>query len=225
MKNLQIARWSGVILLTRVVSLFGVFYCVSSGIAAQTTAASQQIRDGPGALGTRSGLVTVAKGTEIELALQEDVSSADAQNGQVVRMAVDKDVVIDGRVAIPKGTAVTGEVVHVRRAVPGMTDGDVEIRPRGLTLADGTILRLREYPPVEDACANVGPCWVLDVLFAPIVVAGHVVEADRHRRNPDRGVDRVLTAKDFFIAYTPRRWRIHAAGLAPKPVDLAPTRP
>jgi hypothetical protein len=112
--------------------------------------------------------------TEVELILMETVSSATATKGQAVRLAVAKDIFVQGRILIPRGTLASGVVSRVRKGVPGERDGNVEVRPVALTLADGTKLKLKEYPTGEDACGDMGPCWAFGlfaVVISPLVVA------------------------------------------------------
>ncbi len=113
------------------------------------------------------------QGTEVQLVLTESVSSATAVRGQLVRMAVAKDVVENGVVLIPRGTPATGIVKQVARAVPGKSDGSLRIVPQEITMSNGLIYRLQADAPGEDPCGDMGPCWALiggAILFIPLFV-------------------------------------------------------
>jgi hypothetical protein len=125
--------------------------------------------------------VTIPKNTEIELITLEAVSSATATKGQLVRLAVAEDVKEDGLVVIPKGTFASGEVTHLRKAVPGKNDGFIRVTPITLTLGNGKRPKLWESAYGEDDCANVGPCWVLWTLFWPIGLVGMAVHRTENR--------------------------------------------
>jgi hypothetical protein len=117
---------------------------------------------------------TLPKDTEVRMIVMEPVSSATATKGQRVRLAVAKDVVIDGHTVIPRGTPGTGVVARLQKGVPGNKDGYIVVRPVALTLADGTGVKLKEYPTGEDACGDMGPCWafyIFVVVIAPLVIA------------------------------------------------------
>jgi len=118
--------------------------------------------------------VTVPRDTEVEMIMLEPVSSATATKGQRVRLAVAKDVAIDGHTVIPRGTPGTGVVARLQKGVPGNKDGYIVVRPLALTLADGTSVKLKEYPTGEDACGDMGPCWafyIFVVVISPLVIA------------------------------------------------------
>lgn len=57
--------------------------------------------------------ITVPAGTQLVVALDQDLSTKTAQPGQPFEARVASSVVIDGRVAIPAGARVTGTVVDV----------------------------------------------------------------------------------------------------------------
>jgi hypothetical protein len=103
------------------------------------------------------------------MVLMESVSSAIATKGQVVRLAVEKDVVIDGHLVIPRGTPGTGAVARLQKGVPGKKDGYLTVRPIAMTLADGTTVRLKENRTGEDDCGDMGPCWALFSIAAPLL--------------------------------------------------------
>ena len=120
---------------------------------------------------TRPLELTIRRDTEINFITLEPVSSATASKRQMVRLAVATDLVIQGVVAIPKGTPATGEVSRLTKGVPGKRDGFIRVVPTSLTLADGTLVKLKENRTGEDDCADMGPCWVLAIVSAPLLPA------------------------------------------------------
>lgn len=64
---------------------------------------------------------TVPSGTELKLELVDSVSSAESQAGEGLQARVLEEVVIDGHVAIPAGSNVSGRVVavHGLKAIGG----------------------------------------------------------------------------------------------------------
>jgi hypothetical protein len=58
-------------------------------------------------------IVTVPAGTQLPLALAGALSTKNAKVGDAVRATVTEDVLVDGRVAIARGTTVSGQVVKV----------------------------------------------------------------------------------------------------------------
>jgi hypothetical protein len=122
---------------------------------------------------TPAGKSKLKRGLQIEFVLLDSVSSKDAFKGQTIRFAVAEDVLAGGLVVIPRGTPATGVVSSVRKGVPGKQDGDVELEPRAILLADGSRLKLGGYPPGEDACGDMGPCWALitfAIAVSPILI-------------------------------------------------------
>lgn len=105
-------------------------------------------------------------GTPIRFVLLDSVSSAIAVKGQKVRFAVADDVLVNGIVAIPRGTPAEGVVAHVRKGIPDKQDGELEVQPRKILLSGGRKLKLIRTG--EDCDISIPGCWV----FVPVVVAG-----------------------------------------------------
>jgi len=163
----------------------------------------------------QSDLVVVPKDTEINFVLLEPISSATATKGQLVRMAVAKDVIIHGVVAIPKGTLATEVVSHLRRAKPGRRDGYFEVKPIAISIDSETKAKLKEYPTGEDTCGDFGPCWAMWGAFAPLILIGLARSAADNRNLKEKGAERVLTACSRYrtSAYTAYKLSIQTAGL------------
>ncbi len=178
--------------------------CLSPLVVAQQTlptAATPAGRDKPAIL---------EKGTEVKLVLLETVSSATAKNGQKVRMAVAEDVSSNGVIVIRKGTPATGEVAELRKPVLNKRNGYFSIKPVDLTMASGSRLKLREYPP--DACEPDGPCWLLRILVLPFMPFAIAHETEERHRHPETG-------KEYTKQISSSEWGYLAEKLAAQPAS------
>jgi hypothetical protein len=163
---------------------------------APAQAASQQT---PAAL--LPGSAVVARGVQVKFVLLDSVSSATATKGQPVHFAVAEDVLVDGRVAIPRGTPANGVVKHVRKGVPGEHDSYLELEPREIVLANGSRIKFAAYPPGEDSCGDFGPCAafvvfliVLSPLLVPLVLISTprlIAHGIRERKKSTSGKTRI----------------------------------
>jgi len=90
-----------------------------------------------------NNLLTVNAGERLFLQLATGLNTDSTRIGDPVEFKTAEDTWVDGRVAIPRGSSVSGEVSKVRR--PGRLNGRAEIGLRvcQLTLAHGTSLPLR----------------------------------------------------------------------------------
>ncbi len=129
--------------------------------------------------------ILIPKGTAVNVVSLEEVSSSTAKKGQKVRMAVIEAVTVGGAIVIPAGTPVVGKVTHVRRAIPNTKNGYVVTRPVYLTLASGARLNLHEYPPGEDSCGDMGPCWEFYLVLLPLMVSLEPVALIAGALHPD----------------------------------------
>jgi len=140
--------------------------------------------------------------------LTEEVSSATAKKGQTVRLELDKDWEVEGQVILPKGTPALGVVNHLVRAIPGKKDGYVDVKPVSIQLSSVRKLRLSEYPPGEDACDDMGPCWALYTIaftvFLPITLAGLIKEGGHRNEYCKDGKDRIIPVGERVTTYTER---------------------
>jgi len=118
--------------------------------------------------------ITIPKDTEIEMISLEAVSSATATKGQLVRLAVAKDVLVKNLVVIPKGTPATGVVSRLTKGVPGKRNGYLQVVPRILFLNNGKTITLRESRSGEFGCDPIGPCWAMYTFLAPFLLIGLV---------------------------------------------------
>lgn len=139
--------------------------------------------------------IVVKKKTFIQLLTLEAVSSATATKGQSVHMVVKEDVVIDGVIAISKGTPATGIVAGVRKAVRRKKNGSVTITPESVnpSSADPIALRHYNYTLEDDAmCSGFLNCLPL-AAGAYVYGAGDLI-AYPFRKHQVTGEDEVLPA-------------------------------
>jgi hypothetical protein len=161
--------------------------------------------DGSAASGTpNANRLVIPKGTEVRLVLLQTLSSETPRNGQKVHLAIAKDVTVNGVLAIPKGTPATGIVKRLKKAVPDRKNGFLEVEPSDLSLPDGSSIALRLYPPGEEACGDMGPCWALYTLFGPFAVAGKMRNSIENGKHREPGEDKVLPASQEMFGYTAR---------------------
>lgn len=180
--------------------------------------------------------VTLPRDFELSMTLLETVSSATATRGQVLRLAVAEDVVVDGLIVIPRGTPGAGVVARVQKGKPGKRDGYLIVKPAELTLADGTKVKLTESPTRNNGCDDIGPCWEFYLIVVPgIVLAAAVVlpllpvmAAVKALSNHDHGASRVKpVGKDetLDICYAPWRTSYVARPVTLRAVDSTAAAP
>jgi hypothetical protein len=162
------------------------------------------------------GSVTISlrKGSTIDFALLEPLSSATAVKGQPVRMAVVEDVEAGGVIAVPRGTPAEGVVSEVHRAKAGKRDGEVTFRPVRLLLSDGTRVKIGKYSRRQTDWKAAGSYALLVPIEATLVFFywPALVEAawnDHKTRNTGQkpnirpaGVEMQFPACTFTLGYT-----------------------
>ena len=94
--------------------------------------------------------VTVPSGTELQLTLDDPVSSRTSRTEDRVRATVSRPVVENGQVAIPAGTRVEGTVDRVRPAEGVTNAGQLDVSFNRLVLDDGRTL------PLQSRIVSVG---------------------------------------------------------------------
>jgi hypothetical protein len=163
-----------------------------------------------------SSPVEIPKLVEVWWHVAAPISSATANRGDTVKLEIDKDVVINGIVVIPRGTAAEGVVSHATKAVPAKKDGVLDVVATQVFMPEGKVLKLRPYLPGEDACGDMGPCWALkaavvplEVILFPLVIHKHAEEAKDRRDHPPAGKDMVLTPDSVGSAYTASTFVLH----------------
>ena len=167
----------------------------------------------------KGATITLRRGTIVPLVLLETVSSATAQKGQTVRLAVKEDVVVDWTVIIPRGTPVSGLVTSVRKGVAGKNDGSLRIEPISLTLPDGPSIELRGYTYTDDGgdgvCEGFVSCLGLNVIVfsisLPLVVAFWVASPFQRHFTRKPGFDKTLDYCHTLWGSTKTKIRVNRA--------------
>lgn len=93
---------------------------------------------------------TVPADTAVSVLLNESVSSKDASVGQQVEGEVASDVVVDGKVVVPKGSRVTMSVASVASA------GKIKGQPKLWLKIDSLEVRGRKYTPATNWGGQTG---------------------------------------------------------------------
>ncbi len=82
---------------------------------------------------------TLSEGLAIPLVTTAPLSSKTAHTGDPIDLMTSGDVVVDGRIVIPKGTAARGQVAEARSTGGLGVNGKLTLRPLYLTLGDTTV--------------------------------------------------------------------------------------
>jgi len=90
-----------------------------------------------------SGSATLPEGTEMQVRLEQPLSSKTAKVEDRVEASVAVPVVVDGRVVVPAGTRVQGTVTGVQRGERPVKGGKLELRFDSIYLDDRTRKDLR----------------------------------------------------------------------------------
>lgn len=78
----------------------------------------------------------------IPLQAEQEVRGAKANVGQKVDFSVCRDIIVDGKVAIPQGTIAHGTVYEAKRSTAFGTRGRLGIKIRSLTTGNGDYVGL-----------------------------------------------------------------------------------
>jgi VWFA-related protein len=91
----------------------------------------------------QAAALRVESGTKLPLELDTPLNTATAGTGDIVLLHVRRAISVDGRVAIPPGTRVKGDLVSVKSvAVNRAQRPEIQIRLQEILSADGVSLRL-----------------------------------------------------------------------------------
>jgi hypothetical protein len=111
--------------------------------------------------------VTIPDGTEISVVTTEEISSKTAVEGDPLTFKVDEDVKINGRVVIPRGAIVKGEVSASKKSGRMGKAGALSIRINSTTTVDDEKIKLRASKGKEGE-DKTGTTVALVVLFGPL---------------------------------------------------------
>jgi hypothetical protein len=160
--------------------------------------------------------ITIPKDTKIDFVSLEEVSSATAIKGQLVRFAMANDVLVNGLVVIPKGTLASGVVTHVTKGVPGIRDGSLWVSPRIIFLNNGKTIKVSDTIYGSD----IGPYWFAYTFLAPLMlliwIGVAVDKVHNSRKNiKSLGKDYVIHVCKSLIwnGYTTNRTKIQSIDL------------
>lgn len=200
-------KWS-----TRSMKTASYGFCLAlllSSLTMHETLALGQLVTNPTAGKTKEA-VLVKRGTQVLFHLQQPISSANAHNGEPVKLVVQEDVQVDGVIVIPKGAEGMGVVFDAMAAIPGKRDGMLMIRPVDLTLPDGRHIKMSDNPPGYEECDDpiFGPCWLEYSLFAPIVLPLKLGDKLADRHHTAEGNDVTQTTTELVQGYTRQRFTV-----------------
>jgi hypothetical protein len=182
--------------------------------AGQTPAAAQAPSPPTSRTTAVPTVLKIPKNTEIHLVALEAVSSATATKGQLVRLAVAQDVVVNGLVLIPRGSLAIGVVTHLHKGVAGKRNGSIRITPISRTIGNGTRHKLWESWYGEDDCAEMGPCWLMWTLSAPFILIGLAINGpDYYDQEPQQGKDESINACSSLSGYIAKKIVIQTVDL------------
>jgi hypothetical protein len=125
-------------------------------LSAQTPAPHVQNTAQKGETGAPSDVLTVPDGTPIVLKLEKELSSATAKAGDPVEFTTPYPIRFEGLVIVPKGTAVSGTIVGVKRSRRGARDGEIKIEIKNLILPGGQNASLHQALKPKITAAKVG---------------------------------------------------------------------
>ena len=101
-----------------------------------------------------SAQVEIPEGTHLRVQLEEELSSATAEQGQTVQLTVLDEIKIGGTMVIPQGAAVTGTVVEAV-AKKLVRAGKLDISVDSVTVADGGQISLRYSTEEKDSSQSM----------------------------------------------------------------------
>ena len=84
--------------------------------------------------------ITIKSGTQISFQSVNSVKAADAKVGQKLLFIVSRDIIVDGKIAIPYGTLVDGNVVNAKKSSWFGTKGRLAMSINEIVMPDGTII-------------------------------------------------------------------------------------
>ena len=129
--------------------------------------------------GVAAAQVQIPEGTRLRVRLEEDLSSATAQEGQAVQLSVVDEVKMGGAVVIAQGAPVAGRVVE---AVPKTLtkSGKLDFSSVAVTAADGQSIPLRYSQDSKAAGGNMTSGLIgagATVIFGPTVTMLRMMRA------------------------------------------------
>jgi hypothetical protein len=122
-----------------------------------------------GAFSARAQEVALADGTALQISLVKDISSKDAQRGDVVEFTVDEDIVVDGQTVIRKGTIAKGSIIYAEKGGYMGKSGKLALQIDSTTTVDGETLPLRAAKGGEGE-SKTGTVLVMSNVIGPFAL-------------------------------------------------------
>ena len=174
--------------------------------------------------------VKVEKGQLLEMALEENLSSGSATEGQQIAFHLTEPLVADGETVLPAGWKLTGRVTGVEKAGKNCKCGKLDWEIDDVKTQQGTTIRLRPAYAIREGDGGrlVEPDPPLTireklriVLLSPIIAAGFILIApiyvaltatDREPKCVGQGREDVRFAGWISHAAVRRSVRVTVAG-------------
>ncbi len=174
---------------------------------------------------THARPLDIPRKTIVPLVPLESVSSATAYKGQLVRLAVKENVILNGSIIIPKGSPASGVISDLRKAVLGKRDGSLSIKPVSLTLPDGSLVTLRQHIDTggDEVCEGFVGCLPVAAIIAvsfPFAVAFSIASFFPRHHASESGNDIMIGPCQTLWGSTKTISRIKIA--APNQIQISP---
>ncbi len=140
--------------------------------------------------------VRLSRHTEVEVRLEEEISSKTAKVGQQVRFALDEDLTVKGHVIAKAGTPLSSTIVNVHPR-DEKHDGKLTFSNLKLDLAGGQSIVLHGGTPASDIDDDTWAYVVGAIIIFPIGIAGLIMMA-KEKAEEAKNLSRRLR--------TPLRW-------------------
>lgn len=129
--------------------------------------------------GIASAQVQIPEGTPLRVRLEQDLSSATAQKGQLVQLSVADEVKVGSTVVISQGAPATGQIIE---AVPRKltSSGKLDFSVVAVVAADGQPIPLRYSRDKKAAGSNITSGLIASgatIIFGPTVVMLRMMRA------------------------------------------------
>lgn len=120
--------------------------------------------------------IVIPAETIIPMAIQDELNSKTAQEGDIVRFAVAEDVLVDDVVVIPRGMEATGTITKARKSGRFGKDGKIEITFDSVRAADSTPVPLTVGEKTKDeykrTAGAVGASAAGAIILGPVGLVG-----------------------------------------------------
>jgi hypothetical protein len=122
-----------------------------------------------GGFDVRAQEIMLADGTPLQVLLVKDISSRDAQRGDVVEFIVDEDIVADGQTVIKKGTIAKGSIIYAEKGGYMGKSGKLALQIDSTMTVDGETIQLRAAKGGEGE-SKTGTVFVMSNIIGPFAM-------------------------------------------------------